>query len=136
MNPASPRRHTFRKAERLISRKAIEELVSGGKVISNSPFKLTWINTALQTESPAQIAFSVPKRFFKRAVDRNRMKRLMRESYRKNKADIYTLLTDRNMQCALLLYYSGRKIISYSETEEKIKLILQRFAKDILSGTK
>lgn len=136
MNAASPRRHTFRKAERLTSRKAIEELVSGGKAISIQPFRLTWINTPLQSEFPAQIAFSVPKRFFKKAVDRNRMKRLMRESYRKNKADIYPLLTERNMQCALLLYYSGKKIISYSETEDKIKLILQRFAKDILSTTK
>ena len=60
------------------------------------------------------------------------MKRLMREVYRKNKDDIYSLLKVRNLQCALLLYYSGKNIISYTETEEKLKLILSKFAKDNL----
>lgn len=132
MDAASPRRYTFRKAERLASRKVIELLVNDGKHLAISPFRLTWILTSLETDSPAQIAFAVPKRFFKKAVDRNRMKRLMREVYRKNKADIYSLLKDRNLQCALLLYYSGKNIISYSETEEKLKLILSKFAKDNL----
>ena len=90
MNAVSPRRHTFRKSERLNGRKAIEQLVASGKNIIISPFKLMWIPILLPTDSPAQIAFSVPKRNFKKAVDRNRMKRLMRESYRKNKSDIYT----------------------------------------------
>ena len=135
MNAATPRRYTFRKAERLSSRKAIEELVSKGKIISMPPFKLTWIITPLETDFPAQIAFSVPKRFFKKAVDRNRMKRLMRESYRKNKADIYPLIQERKIQVALLCYFSGKSIITYNETEEKLKLILQRFAKDIITHT-
>ncbi len=61
------------------------------------------------------------------------MKRLMRESYRKNKSDIYTLLAERNLQCALLLNYSGKTQISFFEADIKIKQILQRFAKDLQS---
>ena len=135
MNAASPRRYTFSKTERLSSRKAIEALMEKGKTLNVSPFRLNWMFMEILSDAPAQIAFSVPKRIFKRAVDRNRMKRLMRESYRKNKADLYPFLSDKNLQCALLLYYSGKELISYQETEEKIKLILQRFAKIIVSHT-
>jgi ribonuclease P protein component len=133
MNAALPRRHTFRKAERLNGRKAIEQLVASGRNIVIAPFRLLWIPIVLPTDFPAQIAFSVPKRNFKKAVDRNRMKRLMRESYRKNKSDIYTLLAERKLQCALLLNYSGKTQISFVEADEKIKQILQRFAKDLQS---
>ena len=133
MNAALPRRHTFRKAERLNGRKAIEQLVASGRNIVIAPFRLMWIPIVLPTNFPAQIAFSVPKRNFKRAVDRNRMKRIMRESYRKNKSDIYTLLTERKLQCALLLNYSGKTQINFVEADEKIKQILQRFAKDLQS---
>jgi ribonuclease P protein component len=131
MNAALPRRHTFRKAERLNGRKAIEQLVASGKNIIIPPFKLMWLPIVLPTDFPAQIAFSVPKRNFKKAVDRNRMKRLMRESYRKNKSDIYTLLTDRKIQCALLLHFSGKTQLTFIEADEKIKQILHRFAKDL-----
>ncbi len=135
MNAALPSRHTFRKAERLNGRKAIEQLVASGKNIIISPFKLIWIPISLPTDFPAQIAFSVPKRNFKKAVDRNRMKRLMRESYRKNKSDIYTLLVDKKIQCALLLYYSGKTQLTFLEADEKIKQILQRFAKDLQANS-
>lgn len=131
MNAALPPRHTFRKAERLNGRKAIEQLVASGKNIIISPFKLMWLPITLPTDFPAQIAFSVPKRNFKKAVDRNRMKRLMRESYRKNKSDIYTLLLDKKIQCALLLHYSGKTQLTFQEADEKIIQILNRFAKDL-----
>lgn len=136
MNAALPRRHTFRKAERLNGRKAIEQLVKSGRNITIAPFKLIWLPYALPTDFPAQIAFSVPKRNFKKAVDRNRMKRLMRESYRKNKSDIYSLLAERKIQCALLLYYSGKVQLSLSETDIKIKQIVQRFAQDLQTTVK
>ncbi len=136
MHAALPSRHTFRKTERLNSRKAIETLISSGKNINSAPFKLIWLPIVLATDFPAQIAFSVPKRHFKKAVDRNRMKRLMRESYRRNKSDIYTLLEERKIQCAFLLHYTGKSILTFTEADEKIKLILHRFAKDILAPTK
>jgi len=136
MNAATPRRHTFRKAERLTGRKAIELLVASGKNIVIPPFKLMWLPIDLPTDFPAQIAFSVPKRNFKKAVDRNRMKRLMRESFRRNKSDIYTLIAERKIKCALLLNYTGKMQLTYSETEEKITQILKRLAKDLQTHPK
>src|SRR5262245_46670309 len=97
--------NSFRKEERLCSRKVIEKVMTDGKGIVNMPFRLRWVKTELKTKYPAQVAMSVPKKTFKRAVDRNRIKRLMREAYRKNKSGFYELLRKQNEQCALMLIY-------------------------------
>lgn len=136
MEAASPRRQTFRKLERLASRKAMGDLIEKGRVIQEPPFRLTWLKMDLPTTFPIQIAFSVPKRNFKNASDRNRNKRIMREIYRKNKAGIYALIDKPDLRTAILLHYSGKQMLTYPLAEEKIKLILQRFAKDILQNSK
>jgi ribonuclease P protein component len=64
-------------------------------------------------------------------VQRNRIKRLMREVYRKNKFDLYTLLKNRNEQYALLLVYTGKTIPPFEEVRQKLTLTLQRFANEI-----
>lgn len=119
---------TFRKAERLTSRKIFNLLVKQGRSINESPFRLIWLKTALDSPFPAQVAFAVPKKNFKSAVKRNRIKRMMREVYRKNKAPFYPLLVQKEKQLALLLVYTGKTIPEFAEVEEKITLILQRLA--------
>jgi len=125
-------RQTFSKDERLRSRKLIEKIIEDGKSINISPFRFSWTITELETRFPVQIAFAVPKRFFKRAVDRNRIKRLIREVYRKNKSGLYALLKARNIQCALLVVFSGKKVPVYDEVEKKFLITLQRFEETIL----
>ncbi len=119
---------TFRKAERLTSRKIFNLLVKQGRSVNESPFRLIWLKTTLESPFPAQVAFAVPKKNFKSAVKRNRIKRMMREVYRKNKASFYPLLVQKEQQLALLLVYTGNTIPEYAEVEEKITLILQRLA--------
>jgi ribonuclease P protein component len=75
---------------------------------------------------PAQILISVSKRNFKQAVERNRIKRLIRESYRKNKEKLYHQRADRQQQLLIGLIYTAKTILSYAEIESKIILILQR----------
>ena len=125
------RRQTFRKNERLCSRKIIQNLALKGKNIHVPPLRLIWIPSLLNAQIPVQAAFSVPKRIFKNAVDRNNIKRRMREAYRKNKSSLYSLISNSNIQYALLFVFAGKNIISYSETEEKIKIILHRLVEDI-----
>jgi ribonuclease P protein component len=120
-------RETFAKAERLTSRKLIEKLVEKGNSFSQYPFRLSWMKTELKEKVPAQVAMVVSKRNFKRAVDRNRIKRLMREVYRKEKANFYKTLTNKNVQCALMLLYTGKVVPDFAEVEKKLKLTLQRF---------
>jgi ribonuclease P protein component len=125
-------RQTFTRDERLRSRKLIEKIIEDGKSVHISPFRFSWAVTELETKFPVQFAIAVPKRFFKRAVDRNRIKRLVREVYRKNKSGLYALLKSRNIQCALLVVFSGKKVPVYAEIEKKFLITLQRFEESIL----
>ena len=118
---------TFPKSERLTSRKLIERLVEEGSSFSQYPFRLSWMKAELKEDVPAQVAMVVSKRHFKRAVDRNRIKRLMREVYRKNKSNFHKALTNKNMKCALMLMYTGKIVPDYAEVEKKLSLTLQRF---------
>ncbi|MCC7233291.1 MAG: ribonuclease P protein component [Bacteroidia bacterium] len=130
------RRHTFRKQERLVSRCLFELLISGGKTLNEEPFRLVWKKQHISVRTPVQAAFSVPKKNFKLAVDRNRVKRLMREAYRKNKHSMYALLEQQHIQCIFLWIYSGKILPAYSETEKKIKIILHRFVEDIQKNSR
>jgi len=125
-------RQTFTRDERLRSRKLIEKIIEEGQSIHFAPFRFSWTVTKLETVFPVQLAIAVPKRFFKRAVDRNRIKRLVREVYRKNKSGLYSSLKSCNIQCALLVVFNGRKVPLYEEVEKKFLITLQRFEEAIL----
>lgn len=130
MNPMSGRQ-TFRKPERLVSAIAFRKLLREGRSIHRPPIRLVFAALPLPNPVPAQVAFSVPKRVFKRAVDRNRIKRLMREVYRKNKNTLYPLLQNTGKQWALLFIYNGRTVPSFNEVQEKLTLTLRQLDKDL-----
>ncbi len=121
---------TFTKAERLSSKVEIDQLFETGKSFNSPPFKIIWDETTEST-APAKIVISIPKRLFKRAVDRNRLKRLTRESYRKNKHLLYDNLKKKKVH--LMFIFTAKKIIEYKEMEEKIISALQRLSKNINS---
>jgi len=115
--------------DRLKSKKEIELLFSEGKSISKYPVRLIYRKTTLQKENTIQTAVSVSKRNFKKAVDRNHIKRLLRESYRKNK---YLVGNNTTHQFAFMFLYTGKEIPDYIMIESKIKEIIQKFiAKEI-----
>lgn len=125
-------RLTFRKHERLCSQTAISKLISDGKVINHYPFRLTYIQVEERKgtpSSPIQLAISVPKRSFKRAVKRNLIKRRIREAYRINKSSVYRLLETKNINVNLLLVYVSTEILPYNEIERKLAALLQRLSK-------
>ncbi len=80
---------TFKKQERLKKRKLIEQLFAEGKSITVFPIKLVYLQIDHQSPYKIQAGVSASKRNFKKAVDRNKLKRLLREVYRKNKYLIY-----------------------------------------------
>jgi ribonuclease P protein component len=122
---------TFTKSERLCSKVIIDKVFEKGRVIAGPSFKLIWLKADKAEESPAQIVITVPKRSFKKAVDRNILKRRIREAYRKNKNTLYEQISSETY--FLMLIYTGRTIIEYKETEEKIIKLLQRLTADIKS---
>ena len=118
---------TFRKEERLCSKKIIEALFESGSSLSVHPLRLVWIETKLKTKYPVQITISVPKKNIAKAAERNKIKRQMREVYRKNKNILYEYLYKGNKQYAMALIFTANSKIEYKEIESKIILTLQRF---------
>lgn len=102
---------TFGSQERLKREKIIEQLFKEGKVIHSNCLTLVYLPIALNTHFPAQAMFSASKKKFKHAVDRNRAKRLMRESYRKQKIKLYEALVSQQQQMALGWVYKHKEQI-------------------------
>ena len=123
--------NTLPKSERLRSRKTIALLFSKGNAISASPVRMLWLQAANSENSPFQFAVAVPKKNFRRAVDRNRLKRQMREAVRKNKSAVKKILAEKNKPCALMFVFTAKEKADYKEIEKQIILILQRFISNI-----
>ena len=117
---------TFKKEERLCNKKSIDFLFANGKSFYLNPFKIKWSYQDYNTNFPVQILIVVPKRYFKKAFERNKIKRQIREAYRFYKSDLYDSMKNSEKQIALAIIYNGKENFSYKLIEEKIILILQR----------
>ena len=124
-------RQTLCKDERLTRKKLIDQLQTDGKSIKTPALILVYRTAELPTHFPAQVMVTASKRLFKRAHDRNRIKRLMREGYRKQKHIVYTSLSERKMQAALLFIFTGKQLPNQAYVHGKITELLKRFNEDL-----
>ncbi|PIF05415.1 MAG: ribonuclease P protein component [Draconibacterium sp.] len=111
-------RLTFKKVERLCSKKVIESLFTNGDSFYVYPLKFVFLNTQLPFKVPLQAGFSVSKRTFKKAVQRNFLKRRMREAYRLNRHDLHNVLKFSNLQLAVFVVYSAKETNDYQVIEK------------------
>ena len=120
----------FNKKEKLKSRKRIEQVFQEGKSITLFPFKVWWM---LQPagESAVQAGFGAGSRHFKRAVDRNRIKRLSREAYRLQKQELISRLESKGSHLAVFFIYTGKDLPDQATVTQKIGVILQKLIKEI-----
>lgn len=125
--------YTFIKEERLCNKKLIDELFHNGSSFLCYPFKVSWLVVTLPQKYPVQIVFSVSKKRFKRAVDRNQIKRRMREAYRLNKQlQLYAPLLAADKQIVLSVGYIGKEILGYEFIEKKLLKMLTQLTAEVL----
>ena len=117
-------RNTLGKQERLKSKKLIEKLYAEGDSVKNFPLRMMYVQTVHTSEFPCQVGVSVAKRNYKLAVDRNRLKRLMRETYRLQKQIVYNNL---DKPYVFMISYIGREEIKYEDLYLKMEKLLTLF---------
>jgi ribonuclease P protein component len=121
-------KYTLGKEERLKSRKLIERLYEEKNSVKAFPLRMIFLQTKHTSDFPAQVGVSVSKRNFKLAVDRNRIKRLMRESYRLQKEIVYDNL---DKPYVFMISYLGKQECTYDEMFLKMEKLLKRFIEEI-----
>lgn len=119
---------TFTNHEKLKSRKLIESLFKQGVSFSHFPFRILYL---FQDKNIAhlQAGFTVSGKHFKKAVDRNRIKRLMREAYRLQKSNLTETLKQQGKFLILFFIYTGNENPEYQEVADKFQSALKRLNK-------
>jgi len=129
----SNRCYSFKKAEKLCSKKVINNLFKDKAVnkIVKFPLIFIWKEFILDTEFPIQVLLSVSKKLHKKAVIRNKIKRQIREIYRSRKHLLYDQLELSQKQIALIIIYAGKQSVKYSDLEICLDEFVKEFIKRI-----
>lgn len=119
---------TFSKKEKLKSKTVIEQLFTEGFSVSVYPLRLVYMPADLKDDELFKTGVSVSKRNFKRAVDRNRIKRLMRESFRLHKHDY---INNMSVPYAFMILYIGKEKPTFNQVESKMTLLFEKFSSKV-----
>ena len=110
--------YSFKKEERLCSQKIIGDMFSSGESFLSYPLKVVFQKTNSSQAYNVQAAFTVSKRNFKRAVNRNLLKRRMREAFRLNKPGFYDELATKELHIAVMFVFIGKDLIEFHIIEK------------------
>ncbi|MEM9991595.1 MAG: ribonuclease P protein component [Bacteroidota bacterium] len=126
-------KYTFQRDERLKSKKNIDYLFSGkGKSFGAYTLRIIWaeVDNTATSSCPVQCAVSVPKKKFSKAVQRNRIKRQLREAWRLHKHHLYAKLPVQK-QYAIMLLYTGKQEATQTEIERQVQYIIRKFLRKL-----
>jgi ribonuclease P protein component len=118
----------YPKEEKLKSKKTIDLLFSKGKSVSKYPLRLVYAEAEFEENISLKMGVSVSKKHFKKAVDRNYYKRVLRECYRQNK---HLLSNDLDKKYALMFFYQTKDRLSFQEINEKTITLFEKFVRTI-----
>ena len=123
--------NTFPKSEHLCGEKRITELFTQGEAFMAYPLRVVYILQPKTDVEPVSVMVSVPKKRFKRAVKRNRIKRLMREAYRLNKQKLVGLIEEKEMQIHIAFNYVSNDELDFETIEKKMKQALNKLVEKV-----
>ena len=118
---------SFQKEERLTSRKLIGALFRSGQSVGAYPLRAVFLPLLLaDAPFPVQVSISVPKKKFKSAVERNRLRRQVREAWRLHKPVFYEKLAATDRRLAIMIVYVAPEMVGYDEIEKGIRKMCRR----------
>ncbi|MFM7106134.1 MAG: ribonuclease P protein component [Flavobacteriales bacterium] len=126
-------RQTLCRDERLRSRKWMERLRQQGIAVKAPSLILVYlpVESSVFPLSSTSVMFSVSKRIYNRAVDRNRIKRLMRESFRTQKEIIHPVINDKHLHCLMQFIFTGKQLPEYPYVYSRVSELLKRMLKQL-----
>lgn len=127
--------NSFPKAEHLCGEKRIARLYTQGEAFMAFPFRVVFRIEQKKDLATASVMVSVPKKRFKRAVKRNRLKRLLREAYRLNKHALIDLMDEKQLQVHVAFNYVSDEELDFATVEKKMKAALQKLMDKIKTAT-
>jgi ribonuclease P protein component len=120
--------YTYPKNEKLKSKKTIDLLFSEGQSVSKYPLRLVYVKNSIENEELIKFGVSVSKKYFKNAVDRNYLKRVLRECYRLNKN---ILIENIDKPMAMMFFYQSKEVLSYQEINDKTIQLFEKFIEKV-----
>ncbi len=123
--------NTFPKSEHLCGEIRITELFTKGDAFIAYPLRVVYLLKPKTDGSAISVLVSVPKKRFKRAVKRNKIKRLIREAYRLNKQPIILAIEEKKLQIHLAFNYVSNDVLDFVTIEKKMKQALEKLIEKI-----
>ncbi len=118
--------NSFPKSEHLCGEITINRLFTEGDAFIAYPLRVVYLFPEMKGTDSVKVVISVPKKRFKKAVDRNRLKRLIREAYRLNKQEFVSKLNEKNLQIQIAFNYVSNDLMDFEAIEKKMKVALHK----------
>ena len=121
--------YTYPRTEKLKSRKLIQQLFAEGKSVTASPVKCFYLVNPPELSETLQTGVGASARNFKKAVHRNRIKRLLREAYRLNNQALHQKLEEKKIRVALFILFIGKELPTLPIIETAVQTALEKLRK-------